>query len=95
MVGCCAYGASVGSATITYAYANLQASVDIAVHPNSAGAWAIFGAITRATGSFWVPDSAHVPVGSLVQFSLFSEGKHNVTFDSIPGVALVVTAHPA
>lgn len=82
---CCAYGESVGSATITFAYANLQASVDIAVHPNSNGAWARFGAITRVTGSFWAPDSAHVPVGSLVEFSLFAEGKHNVVFDSIPG----------
>lgn len=85
VVGCCAYGSSVGSATLTYTYANLQASVDMAVHQNSNGAWARLGAVTRATGSFWVPDSVHVPVGSLVEFSLFAEGKHNVAFDSIPG----------
>ena len=85
VVGCCAFGTSVGSATLTYSYNGLQASIDMAVHANSAGAVAQLIAFTRNGASFWLPDSVHVPVGSLVQFSVFAEGKHNVAFDSVPG----------
>jgi plastocyanin len=85
VVGCCAFGESVGSATLTYFYNGLQASIGIAVHANDAGAVAQFTGYTRNDGSFWLPDSVHVAAGSLVQFAVFAEGKHNVAFDSVPG----------
>jgi hypothetical protein len=84
-VECCAFGVSVGSATLTYSYNGAQASIGISVHQNSAGASARLTASTNPnTGvSSWVTDSVQVPVSSLVEFALFPD--HNVVFDSVPG----------
>jgi plastocyanin len=93
VLACCAIGESVGQATLTYTYANLTASVGIAVTKNADGASAFFAARSGGTGAVWLPDSLQVPVGSLVEFSIFAD--HNVVFDSVAGAPADIPALPA
>lgn len=93
VVQCCASGASVGQATLTFTYQDLTASVEIAVTKSSDGASALFLASTAATGvSSWSPDSIQVPVGSLVEFATGTD--HDAVFDSVPGAPSDIQALP-
>ena len=90
---CCAFGASVGTSTLTYFYNSQQTSIDITVYKNPVtGASAFMDDVTNPnTGvSALLPGSVQVTPGSIVIFALWPD--HAIVFDSVPGAPSNITS---
>jgi plastocyanin len=83
-----AYGLAVGTASVTATYNGSQATVTFGVEQDTTGISAQILAEVYAGGmTSWLPTSAKVRTGWLVQFRSTdnTNQKHDVVFDPVPG----------